>query len=212
MANLPEGAVVATGSARRRAQLSWHRPDLDFVELRGNIDTRLARTADCHALVMAAAALERLRIHPEVLDVLGSDVMVPQAGQGAIAVECRADDSAALAVLAAIEHRPTRRAVDAERAFLAQLDGDCNLPAGAHAVPAASDDGGERELELTGLLASPDGRVVLRETLQGADPFALGRAVARSLLDRPEGRALISALHRGAADSRRADSERTAGM
>ena len=179
LAHLPDGAVIATGSARRRVQLAGLRPDLVFAELRGNIGTRLDKAAQFDAIVVAVAALRRLGLAPEMVDVLEPESFVPQAGQGALAVECRADDHAALEMLAAIEHGPSRRAVDAERAFLAELGGDCSLPAGAHATVAS---GGL--LELTGLLASPDGRSLLRETRAGARPEALGQAVARSLADR----------------------------
>ena len=178
LADLPPAARVATGSARRRVQLAWLRPDLVFAELRGNIETRLAKAAGFDAVVMAAAALDRLGLAPAVVDVLEPSVMLPQVGQGALAVECRADDSAVLEALAAIEHRESRLAVDAERAFLAELGGDCTIPAGAHATVST---GGR--IELTGLLASPDGRKVVRERRSGADPSALGRAVARLLLE-----------------------------
>ncbi len=179
LAELPAGAVVATGSARRRVQLAELRPDLAFAELRGNIPTRLDKARAFHAIVVAAAALQRLGLAPEVLDVLAPEFFVPQVGQGALAVECRADDKAVLEMLAAIEHAPSRRAVDAERAFLAELGGDCRLPAGAHAT--AAPEGG---LELTGLLASPDGRLLLREARVHDDPETLGRSVARLLADR----------------------------
>ena len=186
LAELPAGATVATGSVRRRAQLAWTRPDLAFAELRGNIATRLNKAAAFDAIVMAAAALQRLGLEPDLLEVLEPDVFVPQAGQGAIAVECRADDRAVLETLLAIEHEPSRRAVDAERAFLAELGGDCSLPAGAHATGTAG--GG---LELTGLLASLDGKVLIRDTRRGRDPETLGRAVARHLLDHCGGRKLL---------------------
>ena len=179
LAGLPDGAVVATGSARRRVQLAGLRADLVFAELRGNIGTRLDKAAEFDAIVVAVAALQRLGLSPEVVDVLEPESFVPQAGQGALAVECRADDHAALEMLAAVEHGPSRRAVDAERAFLAELGGDCSLPAGAHAIVAP---GGH--LELTGLLASPDGRALLRETRAGDRPEAMGRAVARCLAER----------------------------
>ena len=183
---LPPGATVATGSARRKAQLAWLRPDLAFAELRGNIATRLERSAAFDAIVMAAVALHRLGLEPEVLDVLAPDVFVPQVGQGAIAVECRADNRAVHETLIAIEHQPSRRAVDAERAFLAELGGDCSLPAGAHATT-----GSVGALELTGLLASLDGGVLIRDTRRGNNPETLGRAVARHLLDARGGRALL---------------------
>ena len=186
LAELPVGATVATGAVRRRAQLAWTRPDLTFVELRGNIAARLDKAAAFDAIVMAAVALQRLGLEPDVLDVLEPDVFVPQVGQGAIALECRADDRAVLEALLAIEHEPTRRAVDAERAFLSELGGDCSLPAGAH---AAGSPGGD--LELTGLLASLDGGVLIRDTRRGRDPETLGRAVARHLLDHCGGRTLL---------------------
>ena len=178
LADLAPSARVATGSPRRRAQLAWLRPDLVFCELRGNIETRLAKAAGFDAIVMAAAALDRLGLAPAVVDVLDPSVMLPQAGQGALAVECRAGDDAVLEALAVIEHRASRLAVDAERAFLAELGGDCTVPAGAFAVAGA--DG---LIDLTGLVASPDGRRVARERRSGADPAELGRSVARLLLE-----------------------------
>lgn len=178
LADLAPSARVATGSPRRRAQLAWLRPDLVFCELRGNIETRLAKAVGFDAIVMAAAALDRLGLAPAVVDVLDPSVMLPQAGQGALAVECRAGDAAVLEALSAIEHRASRLAVDAERAFLAELGGDCTVPAGAFAVAGA--DG---LIDLTGLVASPDGRRVARERRSGRDPAELGRSVARLLLE-----------------------------
>jgi len=188
LAGLPAGATVATGSVRRKAQLAWTRPDLAFAELRGNIATRLDKAAAFDAIVMAAAALQRLGLEPDVVDVLEPDVFVPQVGQGAIAVECRTDDRAVLEALLAAEHGPSRLAVDAERAFLAELGGDCGLPAGAHATIGPT---GTREL--TGLLASVDGRTLLRDTRPGADPATLGRAMARHLLHDLGGSELLAA-------------------
>lgn len=187
LADLPPGAKVATGSARRRAQLASMRPDLVFAELRGNIATRLDRAAGFDAIVMAAVALQRLGIEPDVLDVLDPSVFVPQVGQGAIAVECRAADRDLIEMLTTIEDEPSRRAVDAERAFLAELGGDCTLPAGAHAAGAGG--GG---WELTGLLASPADRTLLRATRRARDPQTLGRTVARHLLDDRGGRGLLA--------------------
>lgn len=178
LADLAPSARVATGSPRRRAQLAWLRPDLVFSDLRGNIETRLAKAAGFDAIVVAAAALDRLSLSPAVVDVLNPSVMLPQAGQGALAVECRAGDAAVLEALAAIEHRASRLAVDAERAFLAELGGDCTVPAGAYAVVGA--DG---LIDLTGLVASPDGQAVARERRSGDDPAELGRSVARLLLE-----------------------------
>jgi hydroxymethylbilane synthase len=180
LADLRQGAHVATGSARRRVQLAHTRPDLHFSGLRGNIATRLTRVGEFDAVVMAKAALDRLELRPPVVDVLDPALVVPQVGQGALAIECRADDAALLALLEAITDDTARRALDAERAFLIELGGDCNLPAGAHAVV----DGDT--LQVTGVLASPDERVLRRVTLDGTDGEALGREVARRLLTEVE--------------------------
>src|SRR5205085_10513048 len=117
--------------------------------------------------------------------------VVPQVGQGALAVECRADDKRVLRALAAIDHEPSHRALDAERAFLAEVGGDCELPVGAYACWRA--DG---VLALTGILARLDGRIVLRHTAEGDgdDPAEIGRAVARYLLDEAGGQALLAEL------------------
>lgn len=132
---LAPGATVATGSVRRRAQLEVLRPDLRFVELRGNIPTRLERVPQDGAIVMAVAALQILGLTDRIAQILEPEQMVPQVGQGAVAIECRADDDRARAVCRSIEHEPSRRDVDVERAFLAELGGGCTLPVGAHVMP-----------------------------------------------------------------------------
>jgi hydroxymethylbilane synthase len=174
--DLPADAVVATGSARRRVQLADQRPDLRFAGLRGNIDTRLAKAAAFDAVVVALAALERLGRRPPVLDVLDVESMVPQVGQGALAVECRADDAELRGLLAAIEDPATRRCVDAERAFLATLGGDCTIPAGAHAELLGD------EVQLRGVLAAGEGEPLRRATVRGADGEEVGRQLAGALL------------------------------
>jgi hydroxymethylbilane synthase len=179
--DLPPGGLVATGSVRRRAQLADRRPDLGFTGLRGNIQTRLEKASGFSAIVMAAAALSRLGLEDRIAEVLEPGVMVPQVAQGALAVECREDDDATREALAAIEHGPSRRAVDTERAYLASLGGGCDLPVGAHATVAA--DG---SLRVRGLMATLDGRVVLRDELAvtAADAAAdAGSTLARRLLD-----------------------------
>ena len=183
---IPSGGRVATGSVRRRAQLANLRPDLTFADLRGNIDTRLEKAAGFDAIVVAAAALWRLGLADRIAEELDPSTFVPQVGQGALAVECRSDDAATLSWLAQIEDGPSRVAVDAERAFLAELGGGCTLPAGAYAVVDA-----EGSISLDGLLASPDGRVVLRYAARGATADRLGRAVATHLLDHAGGRTLL---------------------
>jgi hydroxymethylbilane synthase len=186
---LATASRVATGSVRRRAQLAAARPDLQFTGLRGNLETRIARAADADidAVVVAVAALDRLGRRGEASEVLEPSVMLPQVAQGALAVECRADDQATIAILAAIDDPTAHRCVVAERAFLAELGGGCDLPVGALANIV---DG---ELMLTVLLASLDGRVVVRAHARGTDPGATGRAAAAALLDGAGGRALLEA-------------------
>jgi len=170
LADLPQGAEVATGSLRRQSQLAAARPDLRFVGLRGNMRTRIDQAAHHDAVVVAAAALDRLGWADEIAERLATDLMLPQVGQGALAIEARVDGDLH-DLLAAIEHADTRRCVDAERGFLAELGGDCSLPAAAFATLS---DG---NLSIEGRLLSVDGRTELRHTgLDGAD-------VARHLLD-----------------------------
>ena len=130
--DLAHGATVATGSVRRRAQLTRLRPDLQFIDLRGNIQTRLSKIPEGGAIVMAIAAMEILGITDQIAEVLPLDVAVPMVGQGSVAVECRVDDATTAEVLAGIDHAPSRRAVEAERAFLAELGAGCSLPVAAH--------------------------------------------------------------------------------
>jgi hydroxymethylbilane synthase len=144
---LPAGATVATGSVRRRAQLRLLRSDLAFAELRGNIATRLDKIPADGAIVVAVAALERLGMRDRAAEVMDIERMCPQVAQGALATECRPDDADTVALLARIEHPPSRFAVDAERGFLVAFGGGCDVPVAAHATDdglhtfAASDDG-----------------------------------------------------------------------
>ena len=142
---LPAGATVATGSVRRQAQLAAARPDLTFVELRGNIHTRLTKLPDGGALVMAVAALQILQLTDRIAEALPVDRFVPSPGQGCVALECRAGDADVAGLLAVVDHAATREAVQLERAFLAELGSGCSLPVAAHA-----DEG-----VLTGFLADP---------------------------------------------------------
>jgi hydroxymethylbilane synthase len=166
------GATVATGAVRRRAQLHAIRPDLQFVELRGNIQTRLTKVPTDGAIVMAVAALQVLDLQSEIAEVMAADVMVPAVGQGCVAVECRADDRAVSAALAAIDHPGTRRAVVAERSFLAELGSGCSLPIGAHVA-----DG-----HITAFIADDAGRVVQTTVRLGHDWSVTAADTARLLL------------------------------
>jgi hydroxymethylbilane synthase len=188
---LPSGSRVGTGSPRRVALLSWLRPDLELLPLRGNVDTRVRKVAagELDAVVLAAAGLRRLGL-AAAAGLLDPEVFTPAPGQGCLAVEARAGDRRVLDLLAALTHQPSRAALEGERAFLARLGGSCTLPAGALLTVAA--DG---TLEARGFLAALDGKGLVRERLTGpaADPAAIGRALADRLLAAcgPEVRAVI---------------------
>ncbi|MDG2428849.1 MAG: hydroxymethylbilane synthase [Acidimicrobiales bacterium] len=189
---LAEGATVATGSIRRRAHLGYLRPDLVFKGLRGNIGTRLLALEGptrVDAIVVAAAALDRLDLAPTVLDRLDPSVLLPQVGQGALAVECRASDADVNGLLAAIDDPVAHRAVAAERAFLSELGAGCDLPVAAYAVLP---DGLHGDLHLTGSVSSNDGTILLREERVGSDGPRMGRTVARFLLDDQGGASLLA--------------------
>ncbi|MEO7000487.1 MAG: hydroxymethylbilane synthase [Ktedonobacterales bacterium] len=197
LAELPEGAIVATGSLRRRAQLLHLRPDLRIVEIRGNVDTRLRKTLapdGPDATILAAAGLRRLGLAEYITELLSIETLVPAAGQGALAVETRADDLRARKLLRRLDHLPTRRAVSAERAVLATLGGGCRVPLGAHAIPSA--DGAT--LRLLAVVASPDGKQFIRVERAGAAqrPVQLGRQVARELLRQGAGEIVRAVLGR----------------
>ncbi len=194
--DLPTGSLVATGSARRRAQLANLRPDFTFTGLRGNMASRLARAGSggVTAVVVAKAATDRLGWAPPsamTTEVLEPSTLVPQVAQGALAVECREDDAQVAAVLAAIDDPDVRPLVEAERSFLAELGGGCTLPVGAHARWSDQAGAGDRTVHLTGILASSDGRIVLRHEAVDSDPLSVGRSVARFLLNRAGGNLLI---------------------
>lgn len=159
---LPRGANVGTGSLRRRAQLLAVRPDLRMSEIRGNIDTRLRKLDDGEydAIVLAYAGLRRMGLDSRVSEVLPTDVCLPAVGQGALAVQCRADGDVA-GVLRVMDHQETRRCVEAERVVLDRVGGGCNLPLGVFAQIV---DG---EVVIDAVLASTDGSVVVRERAEG---------------------------------------------
>jgi hydroxymethylbilane synthase len=183
---IPTGGRVGTGSVRRKAQLAALRPDLGFAELRGNIPTRLEKAAGFDALVLAAAALDRLRLVDRIAERLDPSVVLPQVAQGALAVECRAGDDRTRGLLAGIDDPAARAAVTAERAYLAALGGGCDLPCGA--LAEADGDGA---LRLEALLASLDGRIVLRTRVEGRDPEAVGAEAARRIVDDEGGRLVL---------------------
>lgn len=190
LASLPAGAVVGTSSPRRRAVLLSVRPDLRVEPIRGNVDTRLRKlgTGPWDAIVLAAAGLRRLGLEPAHAAPLDPRVFVPAVGQGILALEVRAADRRTLERMAVLDHAATRACAAAERAYLARLGASCVTPMAAHARA----DG--QTVRMTALVASEDGRTVLRATGEGParDAAAVGREVAETLLGR--GAAAVAAL------------------
>ncbi|WP_018660934.1 hydroxymethylbilane synthase [Heyndrickxia acidiproducens] len=189
-ADLPKGAKVGTSSLRRGAQLLAARGDLEMKWIRGNIDTRLEklRNGDYDAIILAAAGLKRMGWSAEtVTEFLDPAVCLPAVGQGALAVECRADDAILLEGLAKLNHEETAVTVRAERVFLDKMEGGCQVPIAG--LAKLTDEGA---VSLAALVASPDGKTVLKETVSGSDPQAageqaagiLGRRGAKTLIER----------------------------
>jgi hydroxymethylbilane synthase len=171
---LPAGAVLGTSSLRRSAQLRALRPDLEVRSIRGNVETRIRKVheGDYDAALLAAAGIARLGLEHEVAEWLDADVLVPAPGQGALAVQCRADDAATLELLAAVDDPAARAATTAERTFLRALGAGCTAPVAAYGSTSGD------AVHLDGLVASPDGREVVRVSGTG-EPEELGERLAR---------------------------------
>lgn len=185
VAALPQGARVGTSSLRRQAQLRARRPDLQLLDLRGNVNTRLAKldAGDYDAIVLACAGLQRLGFDARIRARLDAPDWLPAPAQGAIAVECRAEDPATHALFAVLDDAGTRKCVEAERAMNRALHGSCHVPVAAFARLHGE------VLSLSGLVGSAAEGLLIRGNGEGAasDPEALGRAVARQLLDQGAG-------------------------
>lgn len=179
---LPPAAVVGTSSLRRAAQVKAARADLRIESLRGNVDTRLrkALAGQYDAIILAGAGITRLGLGSHVSEWLSLEVMLPAPGQGALAVQCRADDETTLGLLQALDDRSTRDTVTAERAFLSGLGGGCAVPVAAYAeiLPGAHTSA----IRLTGAVVSADGQRAVRVTGEGMDPRQLGDSLARQAL------------------------------
>ncbi|MEW6544157.1 MAG: hydroxymethylbilane synthase [Nitrospirota bacterium] len=180
LAGLPEGARVGTSSLRRQAQLLHHRPDLTIQMLRGNLDTRLRKLGEGEydGIILAAAGLRRMGWLDQVTDYLPFDICLPAIGQGALGLEARSGDPFVGELVGRLEHGPTRTAVTAERALLERLEGGCQVPIAAHATV----DGGT--LVLDGLIASVDGKRVIRDQVRGvvSEARSLGLGLGERLL------------------------------
>jgi hydroxymethylbilane synthase len=178
--DLPPGATVATSSLRRRAQLSHRRPDLKLVDIRGNVDTRLRKLADrdLDGLILAEAGLVRLGLADQIAEILDPAWMLPAAGQGALGLECRADDAVTRELLQKVNDPAAQQAVLAERALLRGLGGGCQVPIGAAATVE------NMQLKLRGVVLSPDGSKRIEEQTSGPanQAEAMGKALAGQLL------------------------------
>jgi hydroxymethylbilane synthase len=177
---LPTGALVGTSSLRRAAQVFSARPDVATASLRGNVDTRLRKALEGQydAIILAGAGLTRLRLESHITQWLPLDVMLPAPGQGALAVQCRADDEETLSLLSALEDASTRAAVTAERQFLLGLGGGCAVPVAAYAAVSSQ----QSAISLTGLVASIDGKKLIKVTGEGSDPQEVGRQLAEDAI------------------------------
>jgi hydroxymethylbilane synthase len=194
---LPHGAIIGTSSLRRRAQLKALRPDCTVVDLRGNVGTRLSKLDNglCHAAILAAAGLNRLNLSSRIRSFLSAPEWLSAAGQGAIAIQVRDDDAEVSAVVLRLNHAPTMDATSCERAFLAALDGGCQVPIGALMT---SSENGQRTLH--GLVAGLDGSPMLRASIAvGNDVIATGRALAAQLTASGAAKILAEARAVGAA-------------
>ncbi|MCG7571894.1 hydroxymethylbilane synthase [Pseudoalteromonas sp. CNC9-20] len=178
--SLPAGAIVGTSSLRRQCQLKEQRPDLEVRDLRGNVNTRLAKLDDGQydAIILAAAGLIRLHMPERIRSYISAEQSLPANGQGAVGIECRSDDMAIKALLAPLEHRETRIRVDAERAMNRRLQGGCQVPIGAYA------ELNEDHVYLRGLVGSVDGQQILRAEISGpaSEAEKLGISLADDLL------------------------------
>jgi hydroxymethylbilane synthase len=184
LAQLPPGARVGTSSLRRQAQLHRARPDVVPVAVRGNVETRIRKLdqGEFDAIVLARAGVERLSLADRIAETLAPEVMLPAVGQGALAIEARANDAEVMKLLAGLDDRDTRCAVEAERALLAALEGGCQVPLGAWA--RMEPNGAGRRLVLDACVCSADGKEMIRDTLRGGteNPQELGRELARRLI------------------------------
>ncbi|MBD2576111.1 hydroxymethylbilane synthase [Oscillatoria sp. FACHB-1406] len=176
---LPEGAVIGTSSLRRLAQLRYHFPHLEFKDIRGNLNTRLAKldAGEYDALILAVAGLERLEMSDRIQQVIPNEISLHAVGQGALGIECREGDTGILELLRVLEHEPSKQRALAEREFLRCLEGGCQVPIGVNTTIEG------KTLTLTGMVASLDGKRLVKDVVSGStsDPEALGRDLAERL-------------------------------
>lgn len=185
---LPEGAVIGTSSLRRLAQLRHHYPHLTFKDVRGNVNTRLSKldAGEYDAIILAVAGLQRLGMSDRIHQVIPAEISLHAVGQGALGIECRSDDAEVLEVLKVLEHIETRDRCYAERSFLRELEGGCQVPIGVNTAIEGD------TLTLTGMVASLDGQTLIKDTISGkpSDAEQLGRDLAIRVRDAGAGEIL----------------------
>ncbi|MFC0469440.1 hydroxymethylbilane synthase [Halalkalibacter kiskunsagensis] len=181
LADLKAGSVVGTSSLRRSAQILAARPDLEVKWIRGNVETRLRKLKeeDFDAIILAVAGIKRLGFPEDLItEYLDESMCVPAVGQGALGIECRSDDEDLISLLNRINHDHTARTVTAERTFLNRMEGGCQVPIAGYALVTE-----DNEIELTALVGSPDGKILLKETVKGSNPVDVGEKASQLLLD-----------------------------
>lgn len=181
LSELTEGSIVGTSSLRRGAQILSKYPHLQIKWIRGNIDTRLKKleTEYYDAIILAAAGLRRMGWSDNIVTTyLDKDILLPAIGQGALGIECRSDDEELLELLSKVHNENVAQCVTAERTFLSEMDGSCQVPIGGYATMNS-----DKQIEFTGLIMTPDGKERYEHTIQGTNPVKLGKEVSRVLKD-----------------------------
>lgn len=190
LATLPKGALIGTSSVRRRSQLLYFRPDLKFEPIRGNVNTRLGKMRDqgLDGVVLAYAGLKRLNMEDQVREIISMSICMPAVGQGALGIQVRKEDHHVINLVSFLNHGPTAWAITAERAMLKTLGGGCQVPIGAVAEMKGT------EIRLLGMVASVDGKYLLKDSLAGplSQAAFIGRHLARRLLKKGAGKLLES--------------------
>ncbi|NDI36702.1 hydroxymethylbilane synthase [Chengkuizengella sediminis] len=190
LSNLPKGAVIGTSSLRRASQIKSYRPDFEIKFIRGNIGTRINKLNDGEydAIVLATAGLNRVGWQDKITEFIPTELCIPAVGQGALGIECRDDDEFIIKLLSLYNDKKTAKTVRAERAFLATLNGSCQIPVAAHGI--LQHEGETADIQLNGLVGSPDGETVIKDQIIGNDPEKLGVQLAQILIDRGANRIL----------------------
>ncbi|NBI28791.1 hydroxymethylbilane synthase [Chengkuizengella marina] len=188
--DLPKGAVIGTSSLRRASQIKNYRPDFQIKFIRGNIGTRINKLNDGEydAIVLATAGLNRVGWQDKITEYISTELCIPAVGQGALGIECRDDDEFIMKLLSLYNDEKTAKTVQAERAFLATLNGSCEIPVAAHGILQKDED--TADIQLFGLVGSPDGETVIKDKIVGNDPEKLGVQLAQRLIDRGADRIL----------------------